>query len=91
MEVKTIATNGDHRLPERTNAVRPYERTSVIIIENIDGATITFGVADDEGNFIGYADGAITEDGVINHGFATELMVRISGIITNPVKMGLSN
>lgn len=90
MEVKTITTNGDHKLPERINVNRPFERTSVIILYNPDPATITFGVEDDEGNFVGYTNGIVTDDSVINHGYGASLMVRISGLSTY-LKIGLSN
>ena len=94
MEVKTFTSNGDYNLPERQasreKTDRIYERTSVVILNNPDPATLTFGVADDNGDFVGYVDGAIADDGVINHGFGAQLMVRIASLTTT-VKIGLSD
>ena len=82
--------NGDHKLPVLKGNVEYKDKTTVIIVSNIDVATITFGIANENGSFLAYADGAITSDAVVNHGAGSKLMVRISGVSTNPVKIGLS-
>lgn len=89
MEVVELRSNGDHHLPDGEDIFRRVERTSVIIISNPDPATITFGIADGDGNFVAYADGAITEDTVINHGFGVDLMARVAGLVTT-LTIGLS-
>jgi len=90
MEFISYLLNGDFTIPPLKGNVEHKEKTTVVIVSNVDVATITFGIKDDTGAFQAYADGAITSDAVINHGAGAKLMVRISGIIANPVKIGLS-
>lgn len=90
MEFLSYTTDGDYKLPPMNSNVEYKDKTTVVVISNIDAATITFGLVNDLGAFLAFADGAITSDAVINHGPGAKLMVRISGISSNLVKIGLS-
>jgi len=90
MDFLSYIANGDYNIPPLKGNVKHQDKTTVVVISNPDSATITFGIADDSGNFLAFADGVITSDAVINHGPGAKLMVRIGSISTNPVKIGLS-
>jgi len=84
----TISSDGDYKLyPNSKSNVTNFGLTTVMITSNIDGATLTFGLADKSGNFIAYPDGAITTGDTIFHGKGITLMVRVSGITANPVDL----
>lgn len=90
MEFISYVSNGDYSIPPMKGNVEHGEKTTVIITENLDSAVVIFGIKDQDEDFLAFADGTITSDAVINHGPGAKLMVRISGISTNPVKIGLS-
>lgn len=83
-----IEADGDHFLdPDLNHDVLLWPATSVKVESNIDGATITFGYEDSEGNFVAYDDG-VTSEARINHGKGVRLLVRVAGINANDVIIG---
>jgi len=83
-----IATDGDYVLPETPNRIAMSAAMStVMIMENVDGATVTFGLSDEVGAFKAYPDGTIAVGDTIYHGRGVVLMARVIGITSNPVKI----
>lgn len=91
MQIKTYSTDGDFFANGGSSNITHKEKTSFVVFSNIDVATITFGIADGDDHFSAYSDGVVTSNGNINHGAGMKLMVRIAGIVSNPVKIGFSS
>ncbi len=94
MHIIDITSNGDFPIVFNEGSklyfsVTRWGVSTVIILENVDGATTTFGMDAGEGTFLAFPSGTISDGDVINHGDGVELMVRVSGITSNPVKIGL--
>ena len=85
--IKVIESDGEYILEQlNSNAVNKLS-SSVVIESNDDNAVCTFGLKDSDGNFKAYANGVIDDDNIIWHNTGVVLMVSVSGIITNPVKI----
>lgn len=94
MQFFTIESDGDIALPEFSGDVswvaRRSDYTVVQIVENEDVATLTFGFADANDDFVAFPSGEISTGKKIEHGFGCRLMVRAADIDTNPVVIALS-
>lgn len=86
MATTVISANGDYVLPPNGTDVTQSESSTVMILENSATATLLFGMADLNDNFLEFPDGdTILIGDVINHGMGCKLMVRASGIISGSV------
>jgi len=94
MQTFTIIEDGDFDIPEIlwniTWAARRSDYTVVQIISNEDSATVTFGFSDADEDFVAFPGGEISTGKKIEHGYGCRLMVRVSGITTHSVEIGLS-
>jgi len=88
MNFATFNSDGDYDLINADMILRKHPSTTVVISKNDDVATIAFGYADQNDDFIVFPSGVIVAGALINHGYGCRLMVRISGIIINPVTIG---
>lgn len=59
--------------------------STVMVVDNVDGATLTYGLEGDSSNFVEYPNGTIAVGDIIAHGMGVKLMVQVSGITSNPV------
>ena len=83
-----VTVDGDFFLdPELNHDVLMWPATSVKVQENVDVATITFGYADQDENFVAYDDGVVSEARIL-HGKGVRLMVRVAGKTANNVVIG---
>ena len=81
-----ITTNGDHLLPIIGNFdVTHTAESTIMILENSASAALIFGVADSEGDFVAYPDGAFGDGKRIAHGQGAKLMVRVADIAADSV------
>lgn len=81
-----ITTNGDHLLTLYGKSdVTHTASSTVMIMENSANATLLFGFADSEENFVPYPNGTFSDGKIINHGIGCRLMVRASNITVNTV------
>lgn len=84
----TFITDGDYVVPYTFEQfAMPHGTTTVMIVENDDGATCTFGMKGLTGTFVPYPNGTIVQGDLIAHGEGITLMVRITGITSNPVRL----
>lgn len=94
MKILEIATNTNTLIYEGAQDTgRPQRQkrsTTVVILKNLDSATITFGTKDSSGAFVAFPDGTITEGSVINNGSGMPLWVNTTGITSNAVEIGVS-
>jgi len=98
MIYKEIEADGDFYLSpfgaDETRRLITVRHTTVVNIDsNVDGATVTAGYEDYEGNFNAYPEGDISTSGgkEVIHGIGTKLMVRVSGITANSVHVAYSS
>lgn len=82
--IKRYTTDGEYILKDNNEQsnVRFNEKTTVIITDNPDSASIVFGTKDSSGNFKAFSEGVIFDDDVINHGKGCVLVADITGIST---------
>jgi len=88
MYFKTFAVDGDFVLSSDDVILRKHETTTVVVTENADIATLTFGYIDSDNAFKAFPNGVITDGAVIHHGCSCKLAVNIAGITANPVTIG---
>lgn len=90
MSLRVIDADGDYFLDTAQNPqVRQSEATTVMILENSASATLVFGLADEDDDFVAFPNGEIENGNVIHHGKGARLMVRVSGINTGTATIRL--
>jgi hypothetical protein len=90
MKPVTITTNDDHYLLDDGKSVRSRAETTIKIISQPSGVTLTLGCDDGEGNFSAWTNGTFTGDTTLKHGVGAKLMIRSAGITDDPVKLLVS-
>lgn len=86
----TITENGDVVLPVTGDSVvTQTESSTIMILENSANATLIFGCADLNGDFVPYPAGQFSDGKLIRHGKGCKLMVRVSGIGVGSVTIGI--
>ena len=86
---KVITTNAVHVLEADANlAVSHARKTTIVIIENSASATVTIGIVSEDGDFVAFANGLITDDGTFNHGRGAKLAALVADIADDSVTIG---
>lgn len=86
MAQTVITENGDFFLATEEDAqVTQTDASTVLVLENSAGASLLFGVGDENDSFVPYPNGAFTDGKRIRHGRGARLMVRASEISADSV------
>lgn len=90
MKKYTLSANGDYYIGNDTSNIRSRHSSAIKIFNIPSGATVALGCDDSTGSFSQYTDGVITGDVEISHGVGTKLMIRIAGLTSGSVILGVS-
>ena len=81
-----ITANGDYFLSVYdSSGIIQHDKSTIVISENSADATLIFGFADTDDNFVPYPNGVFNDGKLVNHGKGCRLMVSVSNIVAGSV------
>ncbi len=88
-EIK-IYQNGDYSLElDDRYEVTHNSKSTVMIVENSANATLTLGYINEDGSFIEFPNGLLTEGAVVNHGVGCDFVVRVTDLSVQSVTISV--